>query len=456
MLPDFGTNHGELAFNGVCNDPRFIVSDGNDTADRWHLFQDAYDCAAAYDPDTTEQRTTTEIFRDVLGITDDPGTDDGDWAKDGRCNDPRFAPHPRYPAAVAPEGDAEKRDATDCVRGALIHQVWLTEKVAGNSSGGVPSSEIVHVAFGDDSGEWARDGECDDPRFVGTAMARSPEAAHILRDAADCREAMEDGNIRLFSEELLTTAQRPDGFELGDDSGKSVFDGKCDDPRFDGEALTVTLNEDDARRDATDCGKALWAGNIAVRSLPGDFKIGTDEGLWSKNGVCNDPRFAPDPRYRNAVETLVGAERKDATDCRRGYQLRRAWPKDVVTDIAFGDDSGEWARDGECDDPRFVGTAMANSPKATYLLHDATDCRDAFEQKGIDLFSEELLTTAQRPDGFELGDDSSEWAFDGECDDPRLTGEAMATTLSLEDIRRDATDCGKALWSRTVAVSTGQ
>jgi hypothetical protein len=41
----------------------------------------------------------------------------------------------------------------------------------------------------------------------------------------------------------------------------------------------------------------------------------------------------------------------------------------------------------------------------------------------------------------DFGDDSSMWANDGECDDPRFQGSGMAMTLLDSDIRRDATDC---------------
>ncbi|MFP4518527.1 MAG: hypothetical protein ACLFQ5_03635 [Oceanicaulis sp.] len=41
----------------------------------------------------------------------------------------------------------------------------------------------------------------------------------------------------------------------------------------------------------------------------------------------------------------------------------------------------------------------------------------------------------------EFGDDSSTWANDGECDDPRFEGRGMAATLIAEDLGRDATDC---------------
>lgn len=44
-----------------------------------------------------------------------------------------------------------------------------------------------------------------------------------------------------------------------------------------------------------------------------------------------------------------------------------------------------------------------------------------------------------------FGDDSSQWANDAECDDPRFAGPGTHEVLLAEDIYRDATDCMKLL-----------
>jgi hypothetical protein len=44
-----------------------------------------------------------------------------------------------------------------------------------------------------------------------------------------------------------------------------------------------------------------------------------------------------------------------------------------------------------------------------------------------------------------FGDDSSVWANDAECDDPRFAGIGMADELITEDLYSDATDCMKLL-----------
>ena len=91
-------------------------------------------------------------------------------------------------------------------------------------------------------------------------------------------------------------------------------------------------------------------------------------------------------------------------------------------DIDFGDDSSEWANDGECDDPRFEGRGSADQLLDEDIRKDATDCRAAFEA-GTVTFKDETASTTAAPAAaadIDFGDDSSQWANDGECDDPRL------------------------------------
>lgn len=58
------------------------------------------------------------------------------------------------------------------------------------------------IDFGDDSGDWAGDGECDDPRFLGNGMAMMPSFDHEGRDASDCRVLFGLGEVRLARPEL--------------------------------------------------------------------------------------------------------------------------------------------------------------------------------------------------------------------------------------------------------------
>jgi len=115
--------------------------------------------------------------------------------------------------------------------------------------------------------------------------------------------------------------------------------------------------------------------------------------------------------------------------------------------IDYGDDSSMWANDGECDDPRFEGVGMATTLLESDIRRDATDCRLGVEAGRLRVRGTAGATASggQTVDGIDFGDDSSMWANDNECDDPRFEGPGMtATTLLDSDIRRDATDCRTA------------
>ncbi len=88
----------------------------------------------------------------------------------------------------------------------------------------------------------------------------------------------------------------------------------------------------------------------------------------------------------------------------------------------FGDNTSRWANDGECDDPRFEGEGAADTLLDDDRGHDATDCRKLFNAGRIALRS----PAANTNDAVDFGDDSSEWARDGECDDPRFQGDGSA------------------------------
>lgn len=117
-----------------------------------------------------------------------------------------------------------------------------------------------------------------------------------------------------------------------------------------------------------------------------------------------------------------------------------AAPAFAAPKVSFGDDNGSYANDGECDDPRFTGPGMtATDLLSDDVLHDASDCRAAYEEGKLT-----LLGVAD--DGtVDYGDDAGEYSNDGECDDLRFTGPGMTgTSLLEEDIMHDATDCKTA------------
>ena len=105
---------------------------------------------------------------------------------------------------------------------------------------------------------------------------------------------------------------------------------------------------------------------------------GGDHGRWVHDGVCNDPRFVGDPV---AQPERMGASGSDASDCRRLFEQGRLHIRDL--NGYFGDDAGDYARDGECDDPWFEGDGVDLILLAQDRGHDATDCRRLFEEGRI-------------------------------------------------------------------------
>ena len=173
-------------------------------------------------------------------------------------------------------------------------------------------------SFGDDSSDWATDGECDDPRFVGPGMTRGrllDEDAHA--DATDCRAAFEDGRVRLRPAPPL-----PSGLPMGDDGGPHALDGECDDRRFAGPGMATSLHWENAGRDATDCAARLADGTVTPWSAPAAraatncefIPFGDDGGGYALDGACDDPRFEGPG---TSPVMVPGDLRRDASDCRR-------------------------------------------------------------------------------------------------------------------------------------------
>ncbi len=111
--------------------------------------------------------------------------------------------------------------------------------------------------------------------------------------------------------------------------------------------------------------------------------------------------------------------------------------------IHFGDDSGDYANDGECDDPRFTGSNTAKNLDWTVVGQDATDCRQSLK-KGSRywVYPDEIKVVDCS--GEDFGDDSSQFNNSGTCDDPRYFGIKSAQITMATDSGKDATDCQRA------------
>ena len=111
--------------------------------------------------------------------------------------------------------------------------------------------------------------------------------------------------------------------------------------------------------------------------------------------------------------------------------------------IDFGSDIGEWALDEECDDRRFVGPGMASVLTWDYVGEDATDCRAAYDAGQLRLWDIQAARAATICEAIDFGDDGGAYPQDGECDDMRFEGPAVALQLVPDNIGGDASDCAR-------------
>ncbi|HEV7291286.1 MAG TPA: hypothetical protein VGN79_03115 [Devosia sp.] len=266
-------------------------------------------------------------------------------------------------------------------------------------------SSVPEIDFGDDSGEWANDGECDDPRFSGEGTADELVEADRLKDATDCRAALEAGTITFTGDAEATTLVVPE-INFGDDTSEWANDGECDDPRFAGPGAAEELVGADLLKDATDCRAAYEAGTVTYTgdqtpidsSAPGAFDYGGDTSTWAKDGECDDPRFTGPGM---AKKLLSEDSYADATDCRTLEAEGKVAIRTVYTPeyaagapydsdgVEFGDNSSSYANDDTCDDPRFEGPGAAALLLDGDRLRDANDCRAAYEGGTVTLIESE-------------------------------------------------------------------
>lgn len=333
-------------------------------------------------------------------------------------------------------------------------------------------ASTADIDFGDDTSQWANDGECDDPRFAGTGSATELLDADKGHDATDCKAAVAAGTVTFKAESTAATpadtpaetttatAALPD---FGDDSSEWANDGECDDPRFTGPGSAAELLDVDRMHDATDCRTAFEDGKVtladetktdtqtATTANPMDSRInfGDDSGEWARDGECDDPDFTgPGMTAKPSPESRM----RDATDCKAAFDLgtvtlRLPGTSDVPA-FDYGTDTSIYANDGECDDLRFTGPGTDKKLLSEDMGADASDCRslEADGQVSIrTVYTPQYVAGAPYDStGIDFGDDESSYANDEQCDDPRFEGPGVASVLLDSDNGHDASDCRAA------------
>ena len=141
---------------------------------------------------------------------------------------------------------------------------------------------------------------------------------------------------------------------------------------------------------------------VAVAPVGGTMQnvdFGDDASQFSKDGECDDKRFTG--AGMTSTPLLESDVRHDATDCRGAFNQGRLTLKDAGSStvtaqqtyapsgtdhVIWGDDASKFSKDGECDDMRFTGAGMTDTPLLeSDVKHDATDCRTAYDQGRLTL-----------------------------------------------------------------------
>ena len=295
---------------------------------------------------------TTDCSLLNAGISDDSC----EFARDNECDEYQYGG-----TGACQDGS----DTTDCA----IWQVQRESDFFDRAQALGLSADTIND-LGNNTCRWNNDGECDDLRYGGTG------ACDIGTDATDCLL------------EVQSTTALPTG--NGDNSCDYANDAECDEARYGGGGYCVDGT------DTNDC-RLLAAG------------IDDDSCDWANDGECDELR------YGGGGQCVDGS---DATDCNMFGNSPEALARllALVPDplrASLGDDTCEYANDGECDDANFGGTIYCTPGT------DATDCR--------------AMALG--------GEDSCRWANDNECDEPGIGTDSCTSGT-------DVTDCAAVAYLR--------
>lgn len=128
------------------------------------------------------------------------------------------------------------------------------------------TGQAADIRLGDDSSEYANDGECDDRRFRGPGVTEEMDWADATHDASDCQALLNAGKISPWVEADALKATQCSAIKFGSNASEYSDDGVCDDPRFEGWAAAEILSADDKNKDANDCRRLCEFGLIGLRN----------------------------------------------------------------------------------------------------------------------------------------------------------------------------------------------
>ena len=219
---------------------------------------------------------------DASGITF--GNDTSGYANNSACDDPRFI-GPGLASATLDEDLLH--DAADCQAAFVAGTVVLKADAEANPDidfNVYTSTVDPSIDFGENSSEYKNDGECDDPRFEGIGVDEVLNDADRMKDAKDCSELFDAGEIMLlpvFGPDYVSGAPYDSSaIEFGDNTSDYSDNGECDDPRFIGPTMASILLDEDILRDSADCKTGFEAGTVDPQGGRGSPAGDRYDGLY--------------------------------------------------------------------------------------------------------------------------------------------------------------------------------
>jgi len=410
----FGDDTSGFANDGECDDPRFQgpgMAFGASTDD---LFKDATDCRAQFDAglislsDPEDMNLSGDTGMDAFG--GDTDLFGGDTVAASPIEMPDAGPFGEVLFALV--------QAFQAIPGDNAGAIPLPFNLGGGGTIGVTNNApdfdrdsmiaLTGIDFGDNSSPFADDGECDDPRFEGPGAASFNTEDGVLTDANDCSSLYLEGSLTFVESTNAGAAITVDssGISFGDNSSIFSDDGECDDPRFEGPGSAFATSQEHEMRDANDCRNLFESGQVTL--VAGDGASPSSAAIASSTAQQRQPEPQPQEAYTIGVPRgdIDGASQPDGSlfasgtvygqPINGGDNSRNPIPDTTnfapsparslrSGSIDFGDNTSDYANDGECDDPRFEGEGMAFVSFDEDIARDADDCRAAYEAGTITL-----------------------------------------------------------------------
>jgi len=395
----FGDDSSGFANDNECDDPRFQGPGMAIGSSSSHLFKDASDCRAQF-----EAGMISLADPEDMNLSGDMNTSVA--SSDISAANPIAVPD----AGAFGEVMFALFQAFQAIPGDDAGAVPLPFGLGGDAGPAYNRTEMIEVTgidFGDNSGPFTDDGECDDPRFAGPGAATATFDGAELTDAGDCSNLYLQGALTYVEPDPVSagTVVNSDNISFGDNTGMFPNDGECDDPRFEGPGAAAFTSEESQMRDADDCRSLFESGRVTL--VAGASASPSMPSVSPTNTLITEPAAAPEETYTVGVPRgdINGATRDDGAifasgtvygdQSGSGDSRGNAVPGNASgapalqpipsAAIDFGDNSSAFARDGECDDPRFEGPGAASFNSDDDRARDADDCRSAFEAGTITL-----------------------------------------------------------------------